>query len=324
MPSTRDRRTNAVSDRPFIALAAALLIMSAACGATPTTATPPVQQLQIVGIPASVAKGASIPLRAVIVSGHVQEEDCAGAQWAIDDGNVAKISSQGVLTGLLTGFANVTVTCRGLTSSARARVEGPVGRPWVYGRDVQLFSLSCGAVGGSCRTVPDVTIDFLDGPRAGERHSQSDLPGMSGLVLPITIRASARFYGTAVFVLAESTAGFNNGHDAIWTIAMTYVGDSLTDTYIDVPYHRDVRRPFATRGPGTVEVGTFWLNGDPTSNEVLAPELWCGGQLLQRVEQRNGHSGITISQSIAEPTSCEVRASGYGGTQYRLTITYPH
>lgn len=317
--------TRAIANLLVITFVAAV---GAGCGSgkpsapTPTSPTrPAAQQLEIRGLSSAITKGASIRLQAVITTAGPERDCTPRTQWATDDSAVARVSSDGILTAVISGFATVTATCDGLTASQRARVEAIVGRPWVYGRDVTLYPQMPGL---SLLSQPSASLEFLDGPLAGERHPQSDLPSMANLTVPVTVRASARFYETTEFVLAETTEAFSNGHDATWAIPMTYVGDPNTETYVESVSGSGPRHTFAPRSAGLIEVGTFWVEDDPSSATYLTAQLWCEGRLLaQNIKRGGGNSGIAITQPIAAPSACEVRLSG-AVTRYRLTITYPH
>jgi hypothetical protein len=304
-----------------------LLALATACGgaspASPTSSgTAPnnagVSEFRIAGLPESLAPGASAQLKAevVLLSGVVKE--CTAA-WSVDDTKVANISSSGLLTAVAMGYASVTASCSGMTARVEAKVEAR--NPYEF--DIAVRDSEWGGI------VEHVTMEFLDGPRRGEKVQFDNETQVKVPVWPVRARFTADDYRPMDVVLSESTADeiFSSPISfALFWVRMVFVPDPATDTYTGKlnPTAGTAVYSFTMREPGSVKIRSWW----DCDNDFcgLFAELWCGGQMLRR--EAAPYKGGTIVQGIQSQASCELKIGlyprGYEKYQYRVAITYPH
>lgn len=292
---------------------------------------PPAPTLRIVGLPEIVQKSSRTPLTAEIVS--TGPEQCPlQPVWSVDNSTLAVLAggcdrcappvNAHELLVKYSGYVNVTATCGALTATQRVRIEdaSPVA-------DVSDPIVGGGGEAGS-------EIELLDGARKGERFPASTFYSLNkaGLVFPLRARLTARFFEPREFEFSSATSnGFARGFpDSTFSIPMTFVGDANTDTYTccNVPtYDEPISRyPFTTKRTGLIEVSLYHDGGD-SSRAGVTVELWCSGALVQRqnTDQFPPYAGVAISQQVAGPAACEVRAARTGNTfYYRIATTYPH
>src|SRR5262249_47479799 len=157
----------------------------------PTAATNPavsgapatIADVRIANLPAALAPGASVQLRSTLVLKDGTEEDCA-AVWTIDNGRVASVSSTGLLTGTMAGYANVTASCEGLSRRGEVKVTGP-----------DPYSLIIVAHDSEVPTDAglEATMEFLEGPRVGQRISIGSVytAGVTNVEWPVRVRFTA-------------------------------------------------------------------------------------------------------------------------------------
>src|SRR5687768_17547314 len=144
----------------------ATLLATSGCGGdrgveptAPSSPGNPPLSLKISGVPASLAPGASTQLRAEATLADGTTRQCA-ASWSVSDTRVATVDAAGLLTGGITGYVTVTAACEGLAVAADTKTSAACP-----------YSLVIVAVDREVRTEFGVaaTLEFLDGPRAGER-----------------------------------------------------------------------------------------------------------------------------------------------------------
>jgi hypothetical protein len=173
----------------------------------------------------------------------------------------------------------------------------------------------------------NATVEFLEGPRAGEVMSENAIMAIppNTLLLPIKIRVSARFYETREFILSENTSVFEDGGHISFVILMKFVGDSSTDSYVKTNSDSGIHL-FRTRSAGSIEIGTYWQYDDPSHYVRLITELWCDGSRIALGGEAFGlqHIGAVLSHAVTGPSRCGVRIPPTEVDRYRLTITYPH
>lgn len=288
-------------------------------GPTPTGPTPSPSSLRITGVPPALSPGETTQLRAEVTVGDGSVKSCA-ASWSVDDTRVATVTAGGLLTGGLTGFARVTATCEGLNATVDTRTSAPSPYQWIivaYDREVPTeFGISA-------------TLEFLEGPRAGERMMLGSVftNGTPGTEWPVRVRLTARDFASTDAVLAETTGQRRNPTSPLFDfrIPMTFAADADTDTHVR-RMSRDlmeIAHPFELRKAGTVEVRTWW---SVDYNDTLLVDLWCGGARIAGVTQVFGSAGHGFSQSVGGPAACEVRlrqSKSDAATQYRVAIRYP-
>lgn len=314
-----------------------LLPLAAGCGSkqAPTApssgnssnsapAPPVVSTLRIAGLPGAVSPGSSTQLMAEIVQGP-SVKDCP-ATWNADNAPVATISSSGLLTAALTGYAMITASCEGL--SARVEVKVEARNPYalvLHPYDSELRN-----------DYPEssygvrATVEFLDGPRTGEKvtttgTSWSELTGVP--TWPIRVRLTARDYESRDFVIAESTGHRRNPSSSVFDlpIEMRFTPDASTDTYVRrmTTEQSEISHPFTMRVPGTVEVRTWW---SVDYKDRLGITLSCNNQAIGNVTQMEGSAGDGYSWYVGTPGPCAVTLRQYlsdAYTFYRVAIRYP-
>ena len=292
-------------------------------GTAPTAPTPPANRplsLKISGVPESLAPGASTQLRADVTLGDGTTKPCA-ASWSVSDARVATVDAAGLLTGGITGYVTVMAACEGLTVTADTKTSAACP-----------YSLVIVAVDREVGTEFGVaaTLEFLDGPRAGERIQTGSAFNAvaSNTEWPVRVRVTADSYETADFVLAENTGTRRNKTSPLFDfrLPMTFRPDPLTDTHVRTMSRSEmeIAHPFVLAAAGIVEIRTWW---SVDYNDLLYVELWCGGQPLRSQTQLFGSAGGGFSQSVAAPGPCEVRlrqSKSDAGTHYRVAIRYPH
>lgn len=310
------------------ATAGALLLaaaLSSTCGGnaaapTPPTSTPTTVALRIVGLPDALSPGATVQLRAEVTLSNNTTKDCLPS-WAVDSPKVASISAGGVLEALATGYVNVMAACEGATVRAEARVESAC--PYTL------------IVVAQDKEVPNefgvaATMEFLDGPRAGQRIATGSVytNGLTLATWPARVRFSADSYETRDVVLAESTGARRNPQSPLFDfrVPMTFAPDAWTDTYVQTMSREDMefRYPMKLTSAGDVNVRTWW---SVDYNDRLYAELWCEGTMLRQVAQQFGSAGQGFTERVGSPGSCEVRLRQLkwdASTHYRVAIRYPH
>ena len=303
----------------------ATLLATSGCGGdrgveptAPSSPGNPPLSLKISGVPASLAPGASTQLRAEATLADGTTRQCA-ASWSVSDTRVATVDAAGLLTGGITGYVTVMGACEGLTVTADTKTSA-----------VCPYRLVIVAVDGEVETEFGVaaTLEFLDGPRAGERIQTGSVFNAvaSNTVWPVRVRLTADSYETTDFVLAETTGTRRNKTSSLFDfrLPMTFRPDPLTDTYVRTMSRSEmeIAHPFAVAVPGLVEVRTWW---SVDYNDILHVELWCAGQLLRAVSQRFGSNGDGFGHTVATPGACELRlrqSKSDANTRYRVAIRY--
>jgi len=297
--------------------------VSMACGgappASPSLAT---ASVAITGLPAAVPYGSPLRLKAELLVGTTASDCTSQALWQVDNLAVASITGAGELTGLQSGFVTVTATCDGVSASGRTMVQRLAPRVFLSTCDPSP-SFDCALDGVDV----NATVEFLDGPRAGEVMSENaviTIPPKT-LLLPIKIRVSARFYETQEFILSENTSVFEDGGHIAFVVLMKFVGDSSTDSYVKTWPSGEIY-PFRTRSAGQIEIGTYWHYDDPSHYVRMITELWCDGSRVALGGEGFGlqHTGVVLSHAVTGPSACEVRIPHTEVYRYRLTVTYPH
>jgi hypothetical protein len=230
--------------------------------------------------------------------------------------DVAEVTSSGRLTARITGYVSVTVTCDGMSATRETKVEARtpyLATIWAY--DAELSG-----------ALVEVTLEFLDGPRAGERLDSLLRNGIPDLIFPVRVRLTADAYETVEAVLADSTGERQNrsGPYFRFDIPMTFAGDAWTDTYVHRLSWEESERhhPLAPGRPGAVEVRTWWA---VDYNDRLFVELWCDGTLRRSVQQSMASFGDGFVETIERPEACEVRIRQKkrdAHTHYRLAVRY--
>lgn len=257
-------------------------------------------------------------LTAEVVLSNGAVKQCA-ALWTIDDPRVATISPAGLLTAQVTGYATVTASCDQRSAQALLKVSA-----------VNPYTLIIVAYD---REVPSefgvkTVMEFLDGPRAGERVTTDWIfsDGLTNITWPVRVRFSADDYAPVEFVLAESTGTRRNSKSHLFDfrVPMTFTPDAATDTYVRRMSETDmeIAHPFVMRQPGTVDVRTWW---SVDYNDTLAVQLWCNGALLASRTQLFGSAGHGLTHD-APAGACETRlrqGKRDAYTHYRVAIRYP-
>jgi hypothetical protein len=308
-----------------LVVSALITSFAVTCGCTSPTApeNPPVlpdgpftsiSGLRIAGLPPTVASGASAQLTGEVVLQTGVVKECSAATWSVDDAKVASVSSSGLLTGRESGYVNVTFSCEGLVATAETKVEG--ANPYrlvIYAQDSEV------------RTLLNARLEFLDGPRTGERITSSDVleNGLQGVTWPVRVRLTADGYEPKDVVLSESTGRRFNDHLFEFRVPMRFAPDPLTDTYARQMSETEsaTAHPFTMRAPGPVQVRTWWA---VDYNDRLTVELWCSGRLLRSITQ-GGARGDGFTHDVPAPGACEVRLRQHktdADTEYRLAIRY--
>lgn len=220
----------------------------------------------------------------------------------------------------MTGYVRVSAVCEGLTAAAETRIEAP--NPYrliivAFDKDVP------GEFGVAA------TMEFVEGPRAGQRISTASVfgPGVADVPWPVKVRFTAEDYEPLDFVLSESTGTRRNKDSPLFDfrIPMTFSADVSTDTYVRTLSRTEMEgtHPFTMRTAGDVAVRTWW---SVDYNDSIDVELWCGGRLERAIQQRFGSAGAGFTHSVSQPASCEVRVrqkKSDAGTHYRIAIRYP-
>ena len=285
----------------------------------PTAPAPRPAALRIAGVPPALSPGGTTQLKAELVFADGLVKECASG-WSVDDPRVATVTPGGLMTGGLTGFVRVTATCDGLLATAETRTSALSTYQWIIvAHDSEVLTESGVAA----------TVEFLDGPRAGERMPIGSVftNGTPGTEWPVRVRLTARDFATTDAVLAETTGKRRNSNSPLFDfrIPMVFASDSDTDTYIRrmSRTESEIAHPFEVKRSGTVEIRTWW---SVDYNDRLFVDLWCGGTRISGVTQQFGSAGSGLSQTVGGPASCEVRlrqAKSDASTHYRVAIRYP-
>lgn len=310
----------------FPACALVPILFAAGCGGdsehaptTPAPAANPVVAIHIQGLPESLTPGATAQLKAEVAFRDGTRKECA-ATWSVSDARVAAVSAAGFLTAGITGYVTVTATCDGLT----ATVETKTATACPYSLVIVAMDREVGTEFGVA-----ATLEFLDGPRAGERIRTGSVFNAvaSNTDWPVKVRLTADSFETTDFVLAENTGTRRNNISPLFDfrIPMTFRPDPLTDTYVRTMSRSEmeIAHPFVVAAPGNVDVRTWW---SVDYNDRLFVELWCSGQLLRTQTQLFGSAGAGFSQLVTAPGACEVRlrqSKADAGTHYRVAIRHP-
>ena len=303
------------------------ILLAVGCGGdgqrTPTTPAPasnPPVTLHIQGAPEALPPSATAQLKAEVVLRDGTRKECA-ATWSVSDARVAEVSAAGLLTAGITGYVTITAVCDGVTATAETKTAAACP----YSLVIVAMDREVGTEFGVA-----ATLEFLDGPRAGERIRTGSVFNAvaSNTEWPVKVRLTADSFETTDFVLAENTGTRRNKTSPLFDfrIPMTFRPDALTDTYVRTMSKSEMQiaHPFVLGTPGTVDVKTWW---SVDYNDRLFLELWCGGQLLRSVTQLFGSNGAGFSQAVATPGACELRlrqSKSDAGTHYRVAIRYPH
>lgn len=304
---------------------ALLFALTGACAGSSPSAPAPVPgpgvplivQVRVAGLPPELTPGAVAQLRAEVVLATGSVKECTAA-WSVDDTRVATVSSTGLLTARLTGYARVTAACEGFSAQADAKVAA--ANPY------QLIIVAYDSeVPSEFGVVTE--MEFLEGPSAGQKVPTSWIftNGIPGVAWPVRVRFTAEDFAPKEFVLSEATGQRRNSNSPLFDfrVPMTYVGDASTDSYVRTMSREvmQISHPFTMRLPGPVKVRTWW---SVDYNDRLFVELWCNGELLASRTQVFGSAGSGLEHS-APAGSCEVRlrqSKSDAGTHYRVAIKY--
>jgi hypothetical protein len=151
--------------------------------------------------------------------------------WASDDATVARVSSQGVVTGVSGGVATITATSEGRQGTAEVTVWVGVTGAWVGSLDVP---------GGPCQLDLSIT-------EAGT----GAVTGTSLLYAPCLASPFA-VTGTnnAAGVTDSVTLGFDNGGGATFSFAGMFDGDSTMTGFVSPgPHPATITRQSLTPAP---------------------------------------------------------------------------
>lgn len=303
-----------------LVVAATLAGCSGAAPNAPGTgsATPVIAAVRVTGLPPELSPGTTVTLHAEAVLSNGAVKQCS-ALWTIDDPRVATISPAGLLTAQVTGYATVTAACEQHSAQALLKVSA-----------VNPYTLIIVAYDSE---VPNefgikTVMEFLDGPRAGERVTTDWIfsDGLTNIQWPVRVRFTADDFAPVEFVLAESTGSRRNSKSHLFDfrVPMTFTPDASTDTYVRRMSQTDmeIAHPFVMRQPGPVVVRTWW---SVDYNDTLAVQLWCNGALLASRTQLFGSAGNGLTHD-APAGACETRlrqGKRDAYTHYRVAIRYP-
>ena len=295
-----------------------LAALVTACGSGSPTAPPPagdgtlaLPDLRIVGVSRALSSGTSVQLKAEASVSSSGRTECHAA-WSSDKPEIASITADGLLTALTGGYVHITASCTGATATVEAKVEAPNSYAW----DIPVRDAEWGGV------VWHVTMEFLDGPRQGEKVPFENELIVRSPVWPVKVRFTANDYQPLEFVFAESAGELFPGSVVFW-IRMVFTPEPDTDTYVGSlnPSVKTASHPFSARAPGSVRLRSWWNADDDVATPTM--ELWCGGQRLRReiAPDRGGE----IVQALTSPAACEVKMSvSSTNLEYRVAISYPH
>lgn len=312
--------------RNLVALGLVTLLAAACNGATPTAPpkvptpdSPIISSVRIAGLPPTVQSGSTAQLTGQVVLQTGAVKDCQSATWSVDDTKVVNVSASGLLTGGVSGYAHVALSCEGLTTIGETKVEA--GNPYqlvVYANDSELWRW----------VLLKVSLEFLEGPRAGERITSSDIleNGLEDMRWPVRVRLKADGYEPKDLVLSEATGTRRNDSSPLFDfhVPMTFVPDALTDTHVRRLSETEMgaSHPFKMRVPGPVQVRVWW---SVDYNDRVTVELWCGGKKLEGITQLGASRGDGFTRDVPAPADCEVRLRQHksdAGTHYRVAIRY--
>ena len=284
----------------------------------PVPAPPGIASLRVSGMPAELSPGGTVQLKAEVILANGSVKECL-AVWSVDDSRVVVVSTTGLVTAGLTGFASVTASCEGLSAQAAAKVTA-----------LNPYKLVIVAYDSEVPSEFGVSteMEFLDGPSAGQRVPTGWVwtNGLPDVTWPVRVRFTAEDYEPKEFVLAESTGKRRNSTSPLFDfrIPMKFVADAQTDTYVRrmSKAESQMAHPFTMRVPGPVQIRTWW---SVDYNDRLSVELWCNGAMLAARTQLAGSAGSGLTQD-APAGSCETRlrqSKSDASTHYRVAIRYP-
>jgi hypothetical protein len=295
-----------------------LAALVTACGSESPTSPPPpgdgiptLSDLRIVGASRALSSGTTVQLKAEASLSSGGRKECRAA-WSSNKPEVASINADGVVSALTGGYANITASCTGVAATVEAKVEAPNSYDW----DIPVRDAEWGGI------VWQVTMEYLDGPRQGEKVPFESELYVRSPVWPVKVRFTSNDYQPLDFVLTESAGELFPGA-VLFGIRMAFAPRPDTDTYTGAlsPSINTASHAFTLRAPGTVRLRSWWHADDDVATPVM--ELWCGGRRISReiAPSRGGE----IVQAVASSGACEVKMSvSSTNLDYRVAITYPH
>jgi hypothetical protein len=313
-------------------LAIAITVMAACRGGSPTApgnppivpdipSGPGISDVRIAGLPRALSPGSTAQLTAELVLQTGAVKECAAPTWSVDDASVARVSSSGLLTGGVSGYVTVAVSCEGLTTRAETKVETQNKyRLIIVAHDSEVKN----EFGVRAR------MEFLEGPRAGQSIPTSWIfsDGVADVMLPVKVRFTADGYLPRNFILSEATGTRRNADSPFFDfrVPMTFAPDASTDTFVRRMSETEsvILHPFSMQTPGPVQVRTWW---SVDYNDRLSVEVWCDGKMLHSIIQLFGSAGDGFTHNVATAGACEVRLRQHkwdASTHYRIAIKYPH
>jgi hypothetical protein len=186
-----------------------VVVATASCGdrrepPPPTPASPsvPPPTLRISGVPPALSPGQTAQMSAELVAADGRVSPCT-ASWAVDDPRVATVSPTGLLTGGMTGYVRIAGTCQGISAAVETKTSAPSPYQWIIVAHDSALPTEFGVA---------ATLEFLDGPRAGEKIRLGSVftNGTPGTEWPVRARLNATDYAETEIVLAEATGKRRN------------------------------------------------------------------------------------------------------------------
>ena len=177
-----DRRTARWSASFRSVIVVAVVACTSACHGTvgPTQGTPPVDSLELSGVPATGTVGDRFPLKVIATNLHGATEDVtAKVTWGSSNDATAAVSREGELTLVGPGSCEIRASIEGVSTATPVSVEP---RP-------PASNTLAGVVsdGATRRGLANATVSVVDGPNAG-RSATTDESGFYSL--PALIHSS--------------------------------------------------------------------------------------------------------------------------------------
>jgi len=239
-----DRRTARWSASFRSVIVVAVVACTSACHGTvgPTQGTPPVDSLELSGVPATGTVGDRFPLKVIATNLHGATEDVtAKVTWGSSNDATAAVSREGELTLVGPGSCEIRASIEGVSTATPVSVEP---RP-------PASNTLAGVVsdGATRRGLANATVSVVDGPNAG-RSATTDESGFYSL--PALIHSSFTIRVTrSGYEPAEATTTLSD--DAHLDLTMRalppppFTGATYDVRVTMAPTKCDVRLPSAGR-----------------------------------------------------------------------------